>query len=162
MSATQTIEWTLEAAWIDVLADSADVAAIAGEAGVRRAYDLSVADSLPAVTVQCVGAVPQLARANGYYVAQVRVMALTSMDTDTTGSQRATLCGAIRDVFEGDGLESDLQAAVDGLLVPANSVQQPDPTSYDDVPDATKPVRRAWFEFQCRVTMAPALVNPGS
>lgn len=164
MSLTNSIEWTLEACWVAVLQNSADLVSAVGAANrIRRAYDLTAgtADTLPAVTVAVVSVVPQLAYGNGYYIGTVRVMALTSMDDDTTGQTRANLCAGIRDVFEGSGLEGALQTASAGtMLVGTNAVQQPEATQYDDLPGDAKPVRRAWFEYQCRVTMKPSIVTP--
>jgi len=164
MSLTNSIEWTMEGCWVTVLQAASDlVSAVGAAARIRRAYDLTAgtADTLPAVTVAVVGVQPQLAYGNGYYIATVRIIALTSMDDDTTGQTRANLCAAIRDVFEASGLEAALQAASAGtMLVGSNAVQQPEGTQYDDLPADAKPVRRAWFEYQCRVTMKPTLVTP--
>lgn len=157
MALANTIEYTLEGAWVTVLAAASDLTTLLGSTSrVRRAYDLtgSTSDLLPSVTVACVACVPQLAKANGWYVGTVRVMALTSMDVDLTGQTRSQICAAIRDVFEGAGLEAALAAAGTGMTVSANSIQQTTPTGYDDLPDDAKPVRRAWFDFDCRVTMS--------
>lgn len=161
MAVTQTIEWTLEGAWISVLQDSNDLMSLlsTNDARVRREYDLTAGDQVPCVTVQCPGALPQQARMDGYYVAITEITAWTSMDDDQTGSTRANIAGAIRDVFEASGLAASLQTASSGsMLVFDGSVEMTEAPEIADMPYVHK--RVFTYKVDSRVTMLPSIVSP--
>lgn len=152
MAITNTNEWSIEAAWLAVLAASTDLLTLLGSSTkIRRAYDVSSATEPPAITVFCPGAYPQLERGDGYYDAPVDVSCITSMepDGDSTGQVRAMLAAGVRDVFENPGTLAAMEAAVTGLRV--EDIQEPDaPMIYDD---AGRRVRVYVHTYLCRTNM---------
>jgi hypothetical protein len=151
---SQTIEWTLEAAWIAALqASSALVAMLAAATSIVREYDMSagVADVLPKVLVCCPGAKPTLARGDGWYETPLRTVVVTSLDDDPTGSSRAAIAGAVRDVFEGSGLLATLQAAAPTLEI--RMFEQRDAPKIQDYIAAGKPTRQWDYEYLIIATM---------
>ena len=158
---SMTIEWTSEAAWITVLQASTPlVSLLAGTTSIHREYDQStgVADTLPKVLVSCPGARPMVRRGEGYYIAPMRIEVVISLDDDPTGSKRAAIAGAVRNVFEASGLIAALEVAQPTLKI--GMIEQPDPPYIGDEPAAAKPTRRLMYEYQMQCTMLDELVNP--
>ena len=151
---SQTIEWTLEAAWIAALkASSPLVAMLAAATSIHREYDMSagVADTLPKVLVACPGAKPSLARGEGWYEAPLRTAIVTSLDDDLTGASRAAIAGAVRDVFESAGLLYTMQVAQPSLEL--HMFEQRDAPVIEDYLAGGKPTRQWSYEYMTVGTM---------
>lgn len=145
---SQTIEWTLESAWISTLQlSSALVAMLDSDDSIHREYDMSanVADLLPKVLVSCPGAKPALARGEGWYEAPLVTTIVTSLDDDTTGSDRAAIAGAVRDVFEDSGVLAAMQSAEPTIAI--GMFEQRDAPTIQDYISGGKPTRQWSYEY---------------
>ena len=136
MAVAANIEWKVESALITVLGTKTDITSVARIA--RRGDAATVASTAyyPVVVVGCSGAAEEPFSALGdYSLCYVEIACMTyarGAGNDSTGSQVASLLGAVRDALYSATMVADLTGAVTGLTVLGIKIEDPGTREDDD------------------------------